>query len=82
MHPSHDRYFFACAALFFSVVFFAVLAVYGGHYTQSAVALAALCGVVSQYMGQSTHEPVMHGMASGLGFIAALFALILFTLGY
>lgn len=82
MHPIVDRYFFAYAALFFAFVFFAILAIYGGHYTQAAIALAALCGVVSQYMGQSTDEPVLHGLASGVGLVAALFALILFTLGF
>lgn len=82
MHPLIDRYFFAYAALFFAFVFFAVLAIYGGHYTQSAVALAAWCGVVSQFMAQNPQTPIAHGLASGLGLVAALFALILFTLGY
>lgn len=72
----------AIAATAFALLLLFTLIQYGGHVTRAVSCLVALLGVLSQFSAQDDEAQPFHRWVSLLGFSAALWAIIMFVLGY
>ena len=72
----------AVAATLFALLLLCTLVQYGGHATRTSACVVALLGVISQFSAQDPAAQRFHYFVSMLGFAAALWAIIIFMLGY
>lgn len=72
----------AIAATLFALLLLCTLVQYGGHATRIAACITALLGVISQFSAQDPEAQRFHLWVSFLGFTAALWAIIMFGLGF
>ncbi|KQV27855.1 hypothetical protein ASC97_05685 [Rhizobium sp. Root1203] len=72
----------AVAATLFALLLLIIIAQYGGHWARVAVLITALLATISQFSAQDPQSQTFHLWVSWLGFLAALWAIVIFALGF